>query len=414
MAQKLLSEIACKNAKPKDKVYYLNDGAGLRLRVRPDGSRTWIFRYSLNGKDMSHGLGAYPQVTLQTARSKAFQAKEVALEGKNVSTARRITKADQINKDATTFELLAKEWLKHSKNDWSSHHYERNEGLLRRYLNPELGKLPIDSITETLLLKVLKTTYDKGQKESARRARVIAGQIFTFAKLTHRATFNPAKELADNPYLKKPPVKHFKALPQNEVSKLVRELSKKGEAQKLDVTTQCALLLALLTGLRDSSIRGAKWEEIQWDKAIWVVPASRMKSRREHRVPLPTQAIAALKELQGISSGHANEYIFKGAGKTGYMSENTLCRALKRMGLNTTLHGLRSLITDVLNENEFHPDAIERQLDHVEGNKVRRAYLRSDFMEKRKQMMQWFADWCDAKVSDTERPNNIVKLRGAA
>jgi integrase len=363
---------------------------------------------------MSHGLGAYPQTTLQAARTKAFQAKEIAKDGKNISTTKRLTKEKQIEKDATTFELIAKEWLKHSKDGWSPNHYERNEGLVRRYLNPDLGKLPIESISEALLLKVLKATYDKGQKESARRARVVAGQIFTFAKLTHRATHNVANELADNPYLKKPPVKHFKALPQNEVGKLINELNKSGKEQKLDIRTQHALHLALLTGLRDSSIRGAKWQEIDWDKAIWVVPAERMKSRREHKVPLPTQAISALKKLQALSTSTPGEYIFKGTGKSGFMSENTLCRALKKMGLNTTLHGLRSLITDVLNENGFHPDAIERQLDHVEGNKVRRAYLRSDFMEKRKHMMQWFADWCDAKDNDSINFNNVVNMRDAA
>lgn len=363
---------------------------------------------------MSHGLGAYPQTTLQTARTKAFQAKEIAKNGKNISTTKRLTKEKQIEKDATTFELVAKEWLKHSKDGWSSNHYERNEGLVRRYLNPDLGKLPIDSISEALLLKVLRATYDKGQKESARRARVVAGQIFTFAKLTHRATHNVAKELADNPYLKKPAVKHFKALPQNEVGQLINELRKTGKEQKLDIKTQHALHLALLTGLRDSSIRGAKWQEIDWDKAIWVVPAERMKSRREHRVPLPTQAIAALKKLQAFSKSTPEEYIFKGTGKSGFMSENTLCRALKKMGLNTTLHGLRSLITDVLNENEFHPDAIERQLDHVEGNKVRRAYLRTDFMDKRRIMMQWFADWCDSKNAGTQMTNNVIELRSVA
>jgi len=413
MAQKILSEIACKNAKPKTKVYYLNDGAGLRLRVRPDGSRTWVFRYSLNGQDMSHGLGAYPQTSLQIARTKAFQAKAIATEGKNVSAIKRINKEQQIEKDVTTFELIAKEWLKHSKDGWSTSHYERNEGLIRRYLNPDLGKLPIDSISEALLLKVLRATYDNGQKESARRARVVAGQIFTFAKLTRRATHNVAKDLADNPYLKKPAVKHFRALPQNEVSNLIKELNKNGATQKLDIRTQHALHLALLTGLRDSSIRGATWQEIDWDKAIWVVPAERMKSRREHKVPLPTQAIAALKKLQSLSSSKPEEFIFKGAGKAGYMSENTMCRALKKMGLNTTLHGLRSLITDVLNENEFHTDAIERQLDHVEGNKVRRAYLRSDFMDKRKQMMQWFADWCDAQAGITPK-TSVVSIKRAA
>ena len=415
MAQKLLSEIACKNAKPRDKVYYLNDGGGLRLRIRPDGSRTWIYRYSLDGKDMSHGLGAYPQTSLQIARSKLFQAKSISTEGRNVSTVKRINKTIQIHKDSSTFESIANEWLDHFKSEWSAHHYERNCGLVRRYLNPELGKLPIESITEQLLLKVLRTSYDKGMKESARRARVVAGQIFTFAKLTHRASQNPAKELADNPYLKKPQVKHFRALPQTQVGKLVSELNKSGVAQTLDIKVQNALLLTLYTGLRDYSIRGAKWDEINWADATWTIPAERMKSRREHKVPLPTQAITALNTLKQFAPSTQNDFIFQGRGKkTPHMSENTLCRALSRLGVDSTLHGLRSLITDVLNENEFHPDAIERQLDHVEANKVRKAYLRTDFMDKRRIMMQWFADWCDSKAGIKSLKNNVTDLKAAA
>jgi len=414
MAQKILTEIACKNAKPKDKIYYLNDGGGLRLRIRPDGSRTWIFRYSLNGQDMSHGLGAYPQTSLQTARSKSYQAKSISLEGRNVSAVKRISKIAQINQDATTFGLIAEEWLNHSKTEWSSHHYERNSGLVRRYLKPALGQLPIDSITEQLLLKVLRTAYENGTKESARRARVVASQIFRFAKLTHRASHNPAKELADNPYLRKPPVKHFRALPKNQVGKLITELAKTGQEQKLGIKVQNALLLALYTGLRDYSIRGAKWNEINWKDATWTIPSERMKSRRDHKVPLPTQAIKALTCLKQIGDSESVDFIFKGTGKiTPHMSENTLCRALKRLEVDTTLHGLRSLITDVLNENEFHPDAIERQLDHVEGNKVRRAYLRTDFMDKRRIMMQWFADWCDSMAGFKSVNNNVTNLKVA-
>ena len=255
--------------------------------------------------------------------------------------------------------------------------------------------------------------YDKGTKESARRARAVAAQVFSHARATHRGTINPARDMADNPYFKKPLVKHFAALPQNEVGALIKELNKTGAEQKLDLKTVCALRLALYTGLRDNSIRGALWGEIDLEAGIWTVPGSRMKSGREHTVPLPTQAIAALQLLRPLTYRNQDSHIFPGGGKHKIMSENTLRLALHRLGFKVTAHGMRSLITDVLNESGFNPDAIERQLDHSEKGQVRRAYLRSNFMDERVKMMQWFADWCDAQAKG-KKLTNLTQLKVAA
>jgi len=411
-AEKLLTETMCKAAKPKDKLYYLNDGAGLRLRIRTDGSRTWIYRYRLGGKETSTGLGTYPIVSLQVARSKALESRHHVSKGDNVSTAKRIAKANRIIKGEETFGAIARDWLEHNKAEWSSHHHERNKGLIDRYLLPSLERMPIDSIKEAYLYTIIKEPYDKGTKESARRARGIASQIFSYARATHRGTINPARDMADNPYFKKPPVQHLSALPQDQVGNLIKGLNKTGVDQILDLKTVCALRLALYTGLRDNSIRGALWEEIDFEAGIWTVPSSRMKSGREHQVPLPTQAVQALKDIERLTYREPKSFIFPGGGKHKIMSENTLRLALHRLGFKVTAHGLRSLITDVLNENGFNADAIERQLDHVEKSQVRRAYLRSNFMEERIKMMQWFADWCDAKASGKEL-NNVTKLKAA-
>ena len=397
MAEKLLTEQSCKNTKPQSKTFYLNDGAGLRLRVRPNGSKSWIFRYSLNNKDMSHGLGSYPAVSLQAARAKALEARGLVKSGHNVSIAKRVEKTKQIQKDNTLFGVVATEWLEHFKSSWSESYTERNEGLIRRYLTPELSTLPIDSISEQYLLQVLKAAYDSGTKESARRARSIAGQIFAFAKSTHRASSNPAKELSDNPYLKKPPVKHFTALSQTQLGALMMELGKTGINQKLDIKTKTAILMAIYTGLRDSSIRGATWSEIDFTNQLWTVPHTRMKSKRTHRVPLPLQAIKALVELKKMTYQTPQSFIFPSRAKDGVMAENTMRLGLHRLGFKVTIHGMRSLLTDVLNEQDYHRDAIERQLDHAEKNKVRGAYLRTDFLDKRKVMMQEFANWCDSE-----------------
>lgn len=412
-AEKLLTEASCKAAKPKQDMYYLNDGGGLRLRIKPNGSRSWIYRFRLDGKENTNSLGTYPQVSLLIARMKLAEAKEHVVKGDNPSTANRIAKANQIIKGEATFGAIAREWLAHNKSEWSSHYYERNTGLLKRYLLPDLERMPIDSIKEAYLYTIIKAAYDKGTKESARRARGIAAQIFTFARATHRGTTNPARDMADNPYFKKPPVKHFSALPQNKVGELIKALNVTGIGQKLDVKTVCALRLALYTGLRDNSIRGALWREIDLDNAIWTIPSTRMKSGREHQVPLPSQAVSALLSIKPLTNHDSDSYIFPSRGKHKIMSENTLRLALHRLGFKVTAHGLRSLITDVLNENGFNPDAIERQLDHAEKNKIRRAYLRSNFMEERVRMMQWFSDWCDTQANGKKR-KNVTQLRNAA
>ena len=412
-SEKRLTEAACKAAKRKGNLYYLSDGAGLRLRIRPDGSKTWVLRYRLSGKEMSTGLGTYPKVSLQVARAKAQEAKEHISKGDNPSTAKRIAKANQVIKGETTFGAIAREWLEHNKETWSKHHVERNEGLLKRFLLPDLERMPIDSVKEAYLFSILKVPYDKGTKESARRARAIAAQVFSYARATHRGTSNPARDMADNPYFKKPPVKHFSALPQNQVGALIKELNKTGVDQKLDAKTVCALRLALYTGLRDNSIRGALWGEIDLEAGIWTVPGSRMKSGREHQVPLPTQAITTLEIIKPLTYRTQSSYLFPGGGKHKIMSENTLRLALHRLGFKVTAHGLRSLITDVLNENGFNPDAIEKQLDHSEQSQVRRAYLRSNFIDERIKMMQWFADWCDAQGKG-KTITNVTQLKVAA
>jgi integrase len=408
-AEKILTEASCKAAKPRTKLYYLNDGAGLRMRIRPNGSRTWIYRYRLDSKEMSTGLGVYPAVSLLIARAKAQEARLNVEKGINPSTAKMIAKTEQISKGGNTFGLIAQEWLDHNRADWSATHFERNEGLIRRYLLPDLAKLPIESIKEPFLFTVIKKIYDKGTKVSAARTRSIAGQIFSYARATHRATINPARDMSDNTYFKKPLVKHFDALAKEQVPQLMTALNKTQSEQQLDIKTVCALKLALYTGLRDNSIRGATWAEIDLIRNIWTVPACRMKSGKEFRLPLPTQAVAVFKTLETITFKDLTSYVFPSSGKYGVLAENTLRLALHRLGFKVTVHGMRSLITNVLNEKGFNRDAIERQLDHQEPSRVRASYLRSDFMEERIRMMQWFADWCDGSFVE----KNVIMIKRA-
>ena len=416
--EKILSEKACRDAKPKLKMYYLNDGGGLRLRCRPDGGRTWMYRYRFNGTEKSVGIGTHPKITLKIARTVAAEYRALILEGKNPTVEKKVRKTKRVLQDTQTFGSVARDWLDANKADWSANHLKRNEGLIRLYLTPDLGRLPIQEIEESYLFSVLRPVYDRGRKESARRARGIAAQIFDYGIDTYRCTSNPAKDMRNNKHLKKPIVNHMKALPKEDVPKLIAELRKKGKEQRLKPQTVCALLLMLYTGHRDHAVRGAKWQEFDMTKQVWMVPGERMKGTKEakrhrtpHEVPLPTQAVAALIELEPFTFRGPESYVFSAKTKTGYMAENTLRLALHRLGYKVTAHGIRSLITDVLNENGFNADAIERQLDHMERNGVRRAYLRSEFEQVRRPMMQWLADWCEQKVDDCAN-DNVVSIQG--
>src|SRR5262249_20815822 len=341
-------------------------------------------------------IGTYPETTLEQARNKASDARKLIADGFSPSIDRRVRRARNIERGQATFQVVAEEWLAHHRGAWSEHHYERNQGLLRRIQLPDLGGLPIPEISESMLLTVLKRPYDSGIKESARRARAVAQQVFAYAKDTHRATHNPARELAGSSVLKKPPMVHYAALKQHQVGPFLRKLKE----SQLEPITRTALLLMLFTGLRDFALRAARWSEIDLHSATWTVPQERMKSGREHRVPLPRQAVAELKQLALLTRSTPEAFVFASRAKDGFLAENTLRLAMHRLGFKVTAHGFRSLLTDLLNEQGFNADAIERQLDHVEQNKVRASYLRSDFFDERRTMMQWLADWADAQRAD--------------
>ena len=409
--QRLLSEKQCRQAKPASKMYYLSDGGGLRLRCRSDGGKTWMYRFYFNKTEKSVGIGSYPKVTLNIARTVACEYKALVLAGKNPAVEKKIRNRQLVAEENLTFGSVAREWIAHNKPDWSGNHLERNEGLIRRYLLPDLGRLPIQSIEESYLFSVLKPVYDKGLKESARRTRAIAAQIFTYGKDTHRCTNNPARDMAGNSYFKKPVTQHFAAIAQSDVPLLMADLRKTGDEQRLKPQTLCALLLVIYTGHRDHAVRGAKWKEFDLVNEVWEVPAERMKNRKKHKVPLPRQAIEALDAIRPITFRDPDSFVFASKTKEGYLSENTLRLALHRLGYRVTVHGFRTVITTVLNEHGYNADAVERQLAHEEKDAVRRAYLRSEFNELRKPMMQWFADWCEQEAGSGER-NKVIALQG--
>lgn len=429
-----LTATHCSRARPGDKVDYLPDRGpgsvrGLRLCVRPDGAKLWMLRYRLphvdGVRESAHGLGSYPSIGLADARERARQALRSIGEGVKPGIAKRIRVTRNVEAGKRTLEKVAQQWLEHGARHgfkarggkgtrpWSAHHVERNGGLVRRFLLPKLGKLPVSEITETAVLDILRDAYEGGTRESARRAAVIARQIMAFAVRRKYVGTNPLNSTLLDAELPKPEVRHFAAIKPEEVGPMLKVLDERGPGP----VVRAAILLMLYTGLRDGALRGARWSEIDLDTAAWSVPAERMKSRREHRVPLPTQALDALRGLAMLTYTGPNSFVFAGSGKAGFLAENTLRVALHAMGYKVTAHGFRSLMTDKLNLAGFNPDWIERQLDHVMKDKTRASYLRTDFFDHRRPMMQWFADWCEAErkgAATPMTPDNVVMLRRVA
>ncbi len=385
-----LSDAKARNAKPQSKPYKIADGEGLFLLVTPTGGKYWRLKYFFAGKEKLLALGVYPEVSLADARDRRAQARKVLAAGNDPGEAKKEAKRLTMLKSANGFEALAREWYDKRKHEWAPITAEVALGRLERFVFPKLGKRPIAEITAPELLAALRAIEDRGALETTRRVANICGQIFTYAIATGRAERNPVPDLRGA--LKTPVVKHRSYLQEKELPLYLKQL----EAYDGSPQTRLALRLLLLTFVRTNELRAAEWQEIDWDKAEWRIPAERMKMKEQHIVPLAKQAIPLLRELQRMTGNR--RYLFPNEHSPAtFMSENTMLYALYRMGYHSraTGHGFRSTASTILNEHGFHADVIERQLAHTERNSVRAAYNHAQYLPERRKMMQWWADYLD-------------------
>jgi len=387
-----LTEIAIKSAKPGNSIRKLSDGNGLVLLIYPNGSKYWAFRYRYLGREKNLSLGVYPKVNLAAARRKLSEARELLSEGQDPSEARRALKRQAMISAENNFEAIAREWMAAKSHAWTPAYTELVARRLEQDILPDLGARPIKDITAPELLSVVRLIEKRGALELAHRLLQCCGQIFMYGIATGRAERNPANDLkgALKTYVKKN-YAHLKAV---ELPEFLQKL----RAYHGNPQTRLAVTLLMLTFVRTTELRGATWEEIDLDKREWRIPAERMKMRRDHIVPLSRQAMAAFKELKRLNGGW--KYVFPNPYKPiKHMSENAVLFAIYRMGYHnrTTGHGFRHTASTVLNESGlFSPDAIERQLAHVQGNKVRAVYNHAEYLPERRKMMQWWADYLDS------------------
>jgi integrase len=385
-----LTDSACKNAKPSEKPRKLSDSAGLYLEVMPSGSKYWRMKYRFAGKEKRLAFGVYPETSLAEARERRDQARKILANGHDPAEAKKEQKRQTIIETKNSFETLAREWHENNLPSWTETYAKRILGRLEADIFPALGARPISAINAPELLEALRAIEKRGAIELAHRALQMAGQVFRYAIATGRAERDISSDLRGA--LKTRKVQHHAKLSADELPEFFSRL----ESYDGDLQTKLALKFLVLTFVRTGELRGARWEELNLEKAEWRIPAERMKMRDPHIVPLSRQAVAVLEELKEMNG--YRDHVFPNTRKpTGFISENTILFALYRMGYRhkATGHGFRATASTVLNEHGFRPDVIERQLAHSERNKVRAAYNHAEYLPERRKMMQWWADFID-------------------
>jgi len=386
--QMSLTELECKNVKPSGTTKKLFAENGLYLEITPTGKKYWRFKYRYAGKEKRLAIGIYPEINLKRARELRDDARQKLRSNIDPSAERKNTKRQLLLNSDNTFKSIAIEWHEKRKHLWTQKHATKLLRKLEINVFPSLGNSPINTITAMDLLAFLRKIETKGTLDKAHRLHQTIGQIFRYAIATGRADRDVSADLrgALQPVRKKGHA-HLK---ENELPEFMEKL----EHYDGDLQTKIGLKLLLLTFVRTIELRGAKWNEINFEKGEWRIPAERMKMREIHIVPLSVQVLNLFKQLNAITGDY--EYIFPNRNNPRvYISENTLLYALYRLGYHsrTTAHGFRSTASTILNENGFRSDAIERQLAHGDRNKVRASYNYAQYLQERKEMMQWWADF---------------------
>lgn len=375
-----LTDLKIKALKPTDKVYKVFDGAGLYIEVPPRGKKRWRLRYKLGGKENRVSLGLYPDVSLKEAREKAGEFK-AGLDGR--------TKRSEVR----TFKEVAQEWIEMHRGVWTDKYHEETSRKLEIDIYGKIGDADIRSISPRMVLDALRQIEARGVFETARKVMSLCSLIFRFGVASSYVDSDPCRDLKGA--LAPRRQGHFAAITDAAgASALMRAV----DAYRGSAIVRLSLLFTAYTFVRQGEMRFSTWEEFDFDKALWTIPARRMKMRREHLVPLSRQVVAVLREVKEVCPDGA--YVFMSIRSKGKpLSENTVRMAIRSMGFDNdtmTAHGFRAMASSLLNEQGWRPDVIERQLAHVEGNSVRAAYNRTDYLVERTRMMQAWADFLDS------------------
>ena len=370
------------------------DGGGLYLDVTKAGGRYWRMKYRFGGKEKLLAFGVYPGVSLKDARDLAAVARKALQAGDDPGELRKADKAKAAHEQANTLQAVAADWMKHQASRWEPETAGRIRASLEADVLDTLGQRPMASIKPGEIMAAVKKIEARGAGDQAGRVLQRVKAIYRWAVTHERIEVNPMLDLVPSEILKPREVQHRAALADKELPAFLAKL----DAYEGDPHTVHALRMVMLTATRPGEVRGARWDEFDTEAAVWTIPAERMKMRTEHRVPLSRQALEVLEAMRPLSGGR--ELVFPSpVYPSKPLSENTFNSAMARLGYKytATAHGFRALFSTVANEAGWNPDVIERQLAHMERNKIRAAYHRSTYTEERARLMQWWADYLDGR-----------------
>lgn len=410
----MLTQLQITAAKPKEKPFTLSDGQGLALVVQPSGAKLWRFRYRSGGIARTLHIGPWPTFSLADAREKCREARKSIAAGLDPVLEKKRAKITAKFAVATTFKEVALEWVAKCEREGRADVTLDKVRWLLGMAYPLIGSHPINSITPTETLAVLRKVEAKGRYESARRMRSVLSRVFRYGIATARCDRDVAADLRGA--LTTPKTKHHAAITDpREVGVLLKTI----DGYTGQAVTRMAMRLSPHLFVRPGELRQAEWSEIDVDKAIWSIPAERMKMRRAHKVPLSRQVLEMLEELREITGHRVHLFPCMGSPRKP-MSENGVNQALRRLGYEAgemTAHGFRAMAATLLNEmGRWNPDAIERQLAHQDTSSVRRAYARGEYWEERVAMMQHWSDYLDnlREAAAALRPSKVASGKSKA
>lgn len=385
---KPLSAREVNEAKPKDKEYNLSDGQGLHLRVKPSGKRVWIFNYfePFTKRRRNLTLGTFPDLSLALAREKRQQNRELLAQDIDPISHRDEQFETKRAAANNTFKAVAERWIEIHRTKVKPDTANKIWRSLENDVFPRIGSIPIEQLTAPKAIEVIQTLTKRNSFEMARKVARRMNNVMSFAVNVGIVHHNPLTGI--NQMIPSSRVKNMPTLTPEELPDLMRALN----FANIKHVTRCLIEWQLHTMVRPGEAVQARWQEIDFDKAIWAIPAERMKMGRSHEVPLTKQSLALLEFMQPLS-GH-REFIFPSdRAPLKHANKETANMALKRMGFEGRLvaHGLRALASTTLNEQGFDKDVIEVALAHIDKDKIRGAYNRATYLKQRREMMEWWS-----------------------
>lgn len=387
---KPLTNTQIKQAKPRDKEYNLSDGGGLMLRIRPTGSKLWLFNYyhPLTKKRKNISFGLYPEVSLAQARVKREDARSLLADNIDPKSHKEEAHLNAVSAHSRTLEHIAQKWFDVKRTNISIDYANDVWRSLTLHIFPSIGECPIDKIDAVQTIECLKPIAAKGSLETVKRLCQRLNEIMTFAVNTGLTHANPLSGI--KAAFQSPVTKNMLTIEPRQLPELMSAVS----IAQIKLTTRCLFEWQLHTMVRPSEAAGTRWDEIDAEKRLWNIPSYRMKKKRAHTVPLSNECIALLKFMRPISGNRV--HVFPGdRNPNTHMNSQSVNVALNRMGYKDVLvaHGLRSIASTAMNENLFNRDMVEVCLAHVDSNTVRRAYNRTEYIEQRRELMQWWSSY---------------------